>query len=115
MSNTIVRAARRHRFVIIDQRAIEDTRLSWAARGLLGYLLSRPDDWRRCWSTICANVAILDATVSTAYFENSAMSATCDSHVNMISTDASEAARILFRRLLPHHNRITGYGWAGHG
>jgi hypothetical protein len=46
MSNTIVRAARRHRFVIIDQRAIEDSRLSWAARGLLGYLLSRPDDWK---------------------------------------------------------------------
>ena len=46
MSNTIVRAARRHRFVIIDQRAIEDTRLSWAARGLLGYLMSRPDDWK---------------------------------------------------------------------
>jgi hypothetical protein len=32
MSNTIVRAPRRHRFVIIDQRAIEDTRLSWAAQ-----------------------------------------------------------------------------------
>ncbi len=46
MSNTIVRAARRQRFVIIDQRAIEDTRLSWAARGLLGYLLSRPDNWK---------------------------------------------------------------------
>jgi hypothetical protein len=42
MSNTIVRAPRRHRFVIIDQRAVEETRLSWAARGLLGYLLSRP-------------------------------------------------------------------------
>ena len=46
MSNSIVRAPRRSRFVIIDQRAIEDTRLSWAARGLLGYLLSRPDDWK---------------------------------------------------------------------
>lgn len=46
MSNTIVRAPRRNRFVIIDQNAIEDSRLSWAARGLLGYLLSRPDDWR---------------------------------------------------------------------
>ena len=46
MSNTIVRAPRRNRFVIIDQRAIEDERLSWAARGLLGYLLSRPDDWK---------------------------------------------------------------------
>ena len=46
MSQTIIRARRRHRFLIIDQRAIEDIRLSWAARGLLGYLLSRPDDWR---------------------------------------------------------------------
>lgn len=46
MSNTIIRAPRRHRFVIIDQHAIEDGRLSWAARGLLGYLLSRPDDWK---------------------------------------------------------------------
>lgn len=46
MSKTIVRARRRHRFVILDQRAVEDTRLSWAARGLLAYLLSRPDDWK---------------------------------------------------------------------
>jgi hypothetical protein len=46
MSQTIIRSPRRHRFVIIDQHAVEDTRLSWAARGLLGYLLSRPDDWK---------------------------------------------------------------------
>lgn len=46
MSNTIIRAPRRDRFVIIEQQAIEDERLSWAARGLLGYLLSRPDDWK---------------------------------------------------------------------
>lgn len=46
MTNTIIRAQRRHRFVIVDQRAIEDGRLSWAARGLLAYLLSRPDDWK---------------------------------------------------------------------
>lgn len=46
MSTTIIRAPRRDRFLIIDQRAIEDDRLSWAARGLLGYLLSKPDDWK---------------------------------------------------------------------
>jgi len=46
MSNTIIRAPRRQRFVVIDQRAVEDNRLSWAARGLLCYLLSRPDDWK---------------------------------------------------------------------
>lgn len=32
-------------WVIIDRRAVDDTRLSWAARGLLAYLLARPDDW----------------------------------------------------------------------
>ena len=46
MSTTIIRAPRRNRFLIIDQSAIEDDRLSWAARGLLGYLLSKPDDWK---------------------------------------------------------------------
>lgn len=46
MSNTIIRIPRRQRFVIVDQRAIEDEALSWAARGLLAYLLSRPDDWK---------------------------------------------------------------------
>lgn len=46
MSNTIIRAPRRYRFVTINQDAVEDSRLSWAARGLLGYLLSRPDDWK---------------------------------------------------------------------
>lgn len=46
MTQTIRRAARRHRYVIVDQAAVEDTRLSWAARGLLTYLLPRPDDWK---------------------------------------------------------------------
>ena len=46
MRNTIIRVPRRERFVVMDQRAVEDDRLSWAARGLLGYLLSRPDDWK---------------------------------------------------------------------
>jgi hypothetical protein len=46
VTQTIRRAARRHRFVIVDQAAVEDARLSWAARGLLAYLLSRPDDWK---------------------------------------------------------------------
>jgi hypothetical protein len=46
VSNTIIRAPRRYRYVTINQDAVEDSRLSWAARGLLGYLLSRPDDWK---------------------------------------------------------------------
>ncbi len=46
MTNRIIRAARRHRYAQIEMKAIEDARLSWAARGLLIYVLSRPDDWR---------------------------------------------------------------------
>jgi len=46
MTQTIRRATRRHQYVVVDQRAIEDSRMSWAARGLLAYLLSRPNGWR---------------------------------------------------------------------
>lgn len=46
MANTIIRAPRRNRYLIIDQRIVDDTRLSWAARGMLAYLLSRPDNWQ---------------------------------------------------------------------
>jgi hypothetical protein len=46
VTTRIIRAARRYRYAQIDMNAIEDTRLSWAARGLLIYVLSRPDDWR---------------------------------------------------------------------
>jgi hypothetical protein len=33
-------------YVIIDKTGVNDTRLSWKARGLLCYLLSKPDDWK---------------------------------------------------------------------
>lgn len=46
MENTIKRLPRRRQFVVIEQSVVEDSRLSWAARGILGYLLSRPDDWQ---------------------------------------------------------------------
>ena len=41
----IVRAGRLHRFVALPNDAVEDVRLSYRARGLLAYLLSRPDGW----------------------------------------------------------------------
>jgi hypothetical protein len=46
VKRTIHRVSHRKRWVTIDQRAIEDARLPWAARGLLVYLLSKPDDWQ---------------------------------------------------------------------
>jgi hypothetical protein len=42
----IVRTPHRDRFVVIDKTALEDSRLSWRARGLLAYLLTKPDNWR---------------------------------------------------------------------
>lgn len=42
----IIRVARRRRFAVIDQRAINDSRLSFRARGVLAWLLDKPDDWR---------------------------------------------------------------------
>ena len=41
----IVREPGRHRWVVIDQAAIRNPRLSHRARGVLVLLLSMPDDW----------------------------------------------------------------------
>ena len=42
----IIKIARHdHGYVIIQNKALEDTRLSWKARGLLAYLLTRPKNW----------------------------------------------------------------------
>lgn len=43
---SIVRVAERPRYLVMDKTAVEDRRLSWKARGLLAYLLSKPDDWQ---------------------------------------------------------------------
>ena len=53
MSSTIIHATHRDRAFIIDRRTIEDECLSWAARGLLSYLLSRPDGWTLRVEELC--------------------------------------------------------------
>lgn len=47
MSNTIFRTRknRDNPYVMVHQDLFSDKRLSWEARGMLGYLLSKPDDW----------------------------------------------------------------------
>lgn len=42
----IIRQKRKERFSIVDNKVIEDERLSFKARGLLIYMLSKPDDWQ---------------------------------------------------------------------
>lgn len=47
MTNTIFRTKknRANPYVMIHQDLFADKHLSWEARGMLGYLLSKPDDW----------------------------------------------------------------------
>ena len=44
---TIVRAHhnKENPYLTMDKTALEDTRLSWKAKGILAYLLSKPDNW----------------------------------------------------------------------
>lgn len=41
----IIRTARKEHFTVIDNRMLEDDRLSFKAKGVLAFLLSRPDNW----------------------------------------------------------------------
>ncbi len=42
---SIVRVSKRERFVVMDKTGLEDSRLSFKAKGLLAYLLTKPDKW----------------------------------------------------------------------
>ncbi len=43
---TIVRAPKLEKYFKVANAVFSDERLSWEARGLMGYLLSKPDDWQ---------------------------------------------------------------------
>lgn len=42
---TIIRIPKRERWLHMDVRPLEDKRLSFKAKGILAYLLGKPDDW----------------------------------------------------------------------
>lgn len=47
MTMSVIRISKReHPYAQIDKRILEDARLSWRAKGVLCYLLSKPDNWR---------------------------------------------------------------------
>lgn len=43
---SIIRVKKRDRYAAISNSLLRDKKLSFAARGLMGYLLSKPDDWQ---------------------------------------------------------------------
>jgi len=51
----IVRVEKKQNFVIMDKTGLEDPRLSFKAKGILAYLLSKPDNWY-CYSKHLAKV-----------------------------------------------------------
>lgn len=45
--NEVIRVQKRpNNFVMMDKSFLEDTRLSYKAKGILAYLLSKPDNWK---------------------------------------------------------------------
>lgn len=45
MSN-IIRVEKNANYVVMNRTALNDTRLSWKAKGIIAYMLSMPDDWK---------------------------------------------------------------------
>lgn len=45
MSTFRIQKNRENPYVMLDKFSINDSGLSWKAKGLLAYLLSKPDDW----------------------------------------------------------------------
>lgn len=46
MSTYRVRKGKENPYVMLDKTSVNDSSLSWKAKGILVYLLSKPDDWR---------------------------------------------------------------------
>lgn len=44
--STVLRHGSRRKWLTVDRRAINDARLSFRARGVLAWLLDKPDDWQ---------------------------------------------------------------------
>ena len=42
----IIRQKREKNYSVVNNQILEDTRMSFKARGLLIYMLSKPDDWQ---------------------------------------------------------------------
>ena len=45
METKFIKAKKETNYTVLDNTFIQDTRLSWKAKGVMTYLLSLPDDW----------------------------------------------------------------------
>jgi len=51
----IFRVHKKENYVVLDKGFLNDTHLSWKAKGLLAYMLSLPDDWSFCISDLATH------------------------------------------------------------
>jgi len=51
----IVRIKKNKNFVVMDKTALNDKRLSWKAKGIIAFMLSKPDDWTFYLDEISSN------------------------------------------------------------
>lgn len=51
----IIRVKKNTNFVVMDKTALNDRRLSWKAKGIMAYMLSKPDDWTFYLDEIATN------------------------------------------------------------
>lgn len=66
MASNIIRVSKPERFTVLSHEMLRDARLSFAARGLLAYLLSMPDNWEiRASDLVKRSPAGRDAIYST--------------------------------------------------
>ena len=45
METKFIKTKKETNYTVLDNTFIQDTRLSWKAKGVMTYLLSLPDDW----------------------------------------------------------------------
>src|SRR5207248_3552079 len=67
---TIVKIKKRtHPFAMIDARALNDPRISWKAKGLHAYLMSKPKDWHVIFADLVKHATDRAYSVRTALNE----------------------------------------------
>lgn len=74
---SIIRVSKRERFTVVEKTMTEDPSLSWQAKGMLTYLLGKPDGWKVQASDLTAkstngrdaNYAILKELIDAGYID----------------------------------------------
>jgi len=45
LSKNIIRVEKNKNYSVVNNTVLRDTKISWKAKGIMAYMLSKPDDW----------------------------------------------------------------------